>query len=93
VKFTYKGESVNGNAYILNDCIVLTKTIAKIKDKGVVNMLLKSFPNNSDTSNTLSWEHHYLETISLKDLEIIDISSAQVVLQLPQATAKWDFFF
>jgi len=96
VKFTYKGESTSGNVYILNDCIVLTKTIAKsAKDnKGVVNILLKNKPitNENNTAAPTNLEHHYLETITLKDLEIVEVSSTQIIIQIPQSS-KWDFFY
>jgi len=91
LKFSFKNEFLSGMVYILNDCIVLTKSLTKTKDKGVVNMLINmKASTNPNVQNTLT-ENHYLETIPLKELELIEINSVQFSLQ--QHKEKWDFCF
>jgi len=100
LRFSYNAETVSGNVYILNDCIVLTKTEAKPKDKGVVNLFLKNINEQIlNTPSNLEQQHYYLETIPLRDLEIVDVSNVRFILQLPApnsnpgTVSKWDFFF
>lgn len=88
LKFTHKNDSINGIVYILNDCIVLTKTVTRTKDKGVVNMLFNMTTTNTPNNFT---ENHYLETIVFKDLEVIEINSASFALQ--QHKQRWEFTF
>jgi len=84
LKFTYKNDTITGIVYILNDCLVLTKTVTKTKDK-LVNMLF----NMANTNSII--ENHYLETILFKDLELIEVNSVQFAVQ--HNKQRWEFNF
>uniref|UniRef100_A0A6B2L220 DH domain-containing protein n=1 Tax=Arcella intermedia TaxID=1963864 RepID=A0A6B2L220_9EUKA len=86
LKFTFKNETLTGIVYILNDCIVLTQAVLKIKDK-TVNLFKKT-----ETSPQGTTENHYLETVSLKDLEIL-YDPNQLQFSLQQGESKYDFLF